>query len=211
MAGRSYNVRTCATCQSGGLWLSLSPLGKTTAIFSMRPDYSCRRSISWGSLQRYFLKGQIHIQIKQPNHLFVKNTQWVSPWPQPIQQLQCWVCWWHIYMHSLARFHVSDIFTEKKAALINLLAGGRRQHPIFLQTMVHASKGTPCWPLHSFRWTILISTIHRLSVDWYLPGLGWALVSLPDRFQGTASSLLCLACLSHVRHGAPSGRHFLEL
>lgn len=37
-------------------------------------------------------------------------------------------------------------------------------------------------------------------------GFSWALVSLPDRLQGTASSLLCLACLLHVWHGAPSGR-----
>jgi len=56
-------------------------------------------------------------------------------------------------MHNLARFHVSDLLTEKKVTLINLLAGGRRQLPIFLQRMVHASKGTLCWPLHSSRWT----------------------------------------------------------
>lgn len=70
--------------------------------------------------------------------------------------------------------------------------------------MVHASKGTPCWPLHSCRWTISISIIGRA-----FGGLVFArglagLLSIPDSLQGTASSLLCLAWLSHIGHGAPA-------
>lgn len=101
-------------------------------------------------------------------------------------------------MHNLASFHVSDILTEKKAVLINLLAGGGRQHPISLQRKVDASKGTPGWPLHSSRWTILISTICRLSVDWCLPGVQLG-SCLPSRQAPRDSKLSALPGLSVAR------------
>lgn len=114
MAGRSYDVRTYATYQSGGCSLSLPPLGKPTAISSIRPHYSCRQSFKLRSSALPLLKEQLHTKIKDPNHLSVKNTHRVSP-SQP-QQFQYCACWWHVYIHNikLGLTSINNTLKEKK-------------------------------------------------------------------------------------------------
>lgn len=114
MAGRSYDVRTYATYQSGGCSLSLPPLGKPTAISSIRPHYSCRQSFKLRSSALPLLKEQLHTKIKDPNHLSVKNTHRVSP-SQP-QQFQYCACWWLVYIHNikLGLTSINNTLKEKK-------------------------------------------------------------------------------------------------
>ena len=170
MAGRSYDVRTYATYQSGGCSLSLPPLGKPTAISSIRPHYSCRQSFKLRSSALPLLKEQLHTKIKDTNHLSVKNTHRVYP-SQP-QQFEYCACWWLVYIHNikLGLTSINNTLKEKKKKN-SLLTEGNRQHPIFLYSLVHASKGSPFCFIPSPGWTILTSTICRLSAYWCLPAV----------------------------------------
>lgn len=169
MAGWSYDVRTHATYQSGGHWLSLQPLGKPTAISSIRSHIIPAGKVSnWGPLSCCFMKKQLHTKIKDPNHLSVKNTHRVSSF-QP-QQFQYCACWWRVYTHNI-KLGLTSINSTLKEKKNSLLTEGNMWHPIFLYSLVHASKNSPFCFTPSPGWTILTSTICRLSAYWCLPGV----------------------------------------
>lgn len=210
MAGRSYNVRMYATYQSGGCSLSLPPLGKPTAISSIRPHYSCRQSFKLRSSALPLLKEQLHTKIKDPNHLSVKNTHRVSP-SQP-QQFQYCACWWLVYIHNikLGLTSINNTLKEKKKKTASWQKATDNTQSSYTAWSTQARVvpsasfpllGEPFWP-PPYAGFQRIGACQRFS---------WTLVFIPDWLQGTASSLPCLACSPHIRRRASAGRRCLPL
>lgn len=209
MAGWSYDVRTHATYQSGGHWLSLQPLGKPTAISSIRSHIIPAGKVSnWGPLSCCFVKKQLHTKIKDPNHLSVKNTHRVSSF-QP-QQFQYCACWWHVYTYNikLGLTSINNTLKEKKTASWQKATCDTQSSYIAwsMQARIVPSASLPL--LGEPFWPPPYVGFQRIAA---CQGFSWTLVFIPDWLQGTASSLPCLAHSPQFRHGAPAGRRCLPL